>query len=199
MSHEKMGFTLDALAWNAWLPTVDDGSLTEAQTEVLNWIKPSADSRQYYATLAHDPEVLRARTELFNAVMYAQGGLPRAERELGTVAASRINGCVFCASVHARAYARLTKSTDSIGRLLDQGVETDGLSEREQAIVDYGAKLTRAPHALSAADLKPLRDLGMSDLEILDLTNAVAMFANANRLMQTLGEPSVSPTNTPPI
>jgi alkylhydroperoxidase family enzyme len=31
----------------------------------------------------------------------------------------------------------------------------------------------------------------MDDLEILDLTHAVAMFANANRLMQTLGEPVV--------
>jgi alkylhydroperoxidase family enzyme len=31
----------------------------------------------------------------------------------------------------------------------------------------------------------------MDDLEILDLTNAAAMFANANRLMQTLGEPVV--------
>ena len=31
----------------------------------------------------------------------------------------------------------------------------------------------------------------MNDLEILDLTNAAAMFANANRLMQTLGEPIV--------
>jgi len=42
---------------------------------------------------------------------------------------------------------------------------------------------------MTVADLKPLRDVGMDDLEILDLTNAAAMFANANRLMQTLGEP----------
>jgi alkylhydroperoxidase family enzyme len=30
----------------------------------------------------------------------------------------------------------------------------------------------------------------LSDLEILDLTHAVAMFAWANRLMQTLGAPA---------
>ena len=29
-------------------------------------------------------------------------GLPRPERELGAAVASRVNGCVFCASVHAR-------------------------------------------------------------------------------------------------
>ena len=41
---------------------------------------------------------------------------------------------------------------------------------------------------LPAADLQPLRDLGFSDLEILDITNGAAIFAWANRLLQTLGE-----------
>jgi uncharacterized peroxidase-related enzyme len=48
---------------------------------------------------------------------------------------------------------------------------------------------------MSAADLEPLREIGLSDLEILDLTNAVAMFAWANRLMQTLGEPVAKQTS----
>jgi alkylhydroperoxidase family enzyme len=41
------------------------------------------------------------------------------------------------------------------------------------------------------ADLVPLRAVGMEDLEIHDLIHAAAMFANANRLMQTLGEPII--------
>ena len=45
---------------------------------------------------------------------------------------------------------------------------------------------------MGAADLAPLRRAGLSDLEILDVTHATAMFAWANRLMQTLGE-SVPP------
>lgn len=63
-------------------------------------------------------------------------------------------------------------------------------------MVDFAAKLTLEPAALTAADLKPLRDIGLSDLEILDLIDAAAMFANANRLMQTLGEP-ITPEFTP--
>jgi alkylhydroperoxidase family enzyme len=34
-----------------------------------------------------------------------------------------------------------------------------------------------------------LRAAGLDDLEILDLIHSVAMFANANRLMLTLGDP----------
>jgi alkylhydroperoxidase family enzyme len=34
-----------------------------------------------------------------------------------------------------------------------------------------------------------LRELGLDDLGILDIVNYAAFFANANRLMLTLGEP----------
>jgi uncharacterized peroxidase-related enzyme len=82
-----------------------------------------------------------------------------------------------------------------IRALYDQGLDTP-LPPRLRAIVDYAAKLTRAPAAMTVADLKPLREAGMDDLEILDLTNEAAMFANANRLMQTLGEPVVPETQS---
>ena len=56
-------------------------------------------------------------------------------------------------------------------------------------MIDFAVKLTREPDGVTAADLTPLRALGLSDGEILDIAHATAMFAWANRLMQTLGEP----------
>jgi uncharacterized peroxidase-related enzyme len=127
-------------------------------------------------------------------VMYGQKGLARADRELASVAVSRINGCVYCASVHGQRYAQLTKQPEIIQRIFDEGVETE-LNPRSRAIVDYSVKLTRTPNAASAADLAPLREVGLTDLEILDLTHVVAMFAWANRLLQTLGEPVRKPSD----
>ena len=76
-----------------------------------------------------------------------------------------------------------------------QRIQQDGtaatLEPRQKAIVDYAAKLTRDPAAITPADAAPLRAQGLTDLEILDLTHAVAMFAWANRLMQTLGEATI--------
>ena len=63
------------------------------------------------------------------------------------------------------------------------------MEPRQRAIVDFAAKLTRSPRAMVPEDLLALREVGMDDLQIHDLIHAVAMFANANRLMQTLGEP----------
>lgn len=184
---ERPHFTLDVLRWRPWLETVDDVGATPEQTELVDKVAPSPDSRAYYATLAHDVPALRERTALFNAIMYGPRGLRRSDRELASVAASLVNGCAYCTSVHARRYAQLTKDTTLIQRLLDEGVATE-LGERERAVVDYAVKLTRDPAGLTAADLAPLRQAGLSELEILDVTHATAMFAWANRLMQTLGE-----------
>ncbi len=179
-------FTLEAVEWTPWLPPVTLDTATPAQRAALD-DSPQANSA-YFRTLANDVDSLAERSPLFHAVMYVPRGLKRAERELATVVVSIINGCVYCSSVHARRFVELTKQPEIIRALYEQGVDTP-LEPRLRAVVDYAAKLTRDPASMTAADLAPLRAVGMDDLEIHDLTNAVAMFANANRLMQTLGEP----------
>ncbi|MEJ7900539.1 MAG: peroxidase-related enzyme, partial [Thermomicrobiales bacterium] len=103
-------------------------------------------------------------------------------------------GCVFCASVHARIYASKAKKRDLIQRFLDDGVDTN-LPPAERAIVDLSATLTVDPESLTSDHLQPLRALGFDDLAILDVLNYAAFFANANRLMLTLGEPRLQRTS----
>jgi uncharacterized peroxidase-related enzyme len=186
-------FTLDAVEWAAWMPPVDAATASPRQRAALE-ASPQRDS-PYFLTLAHDVDSLEQRSPLFHAVMYAPRGLPRADRELATVVVSIINGCVYCSSVHARRFSELTKRPELIQRLYDEGLDTK-LEPRQRAIVDFAAKLTRTPQAIVPGDLRPLRDVGMDDLQIHDLIHAVAMFANANRLMQTLGEPVLPPAAT---
>jgi len=188
MSTRQTSFTIDPVDWVAWLETVDLATATPEQIAVLEESTPTAKTSPYYLLLVHDVDALRERSRLFNAVMYGPRGLARADRELASVAVSRVNGCVYCAAVHAQRYAQLTKQPEVIQRILDEGVTTE-LEPRARAIVDYSVKLTETPNQTTAADLAPLRAAGLTDLEILDLTHVVAMFAWANRLLQTLGEP----------
>ena len=194
MSAAKIGFTSDELDWRSWLEIVDLETATAEQIAVLEESNSRAKTSDYYLTLIHDTEALRQRSRLFNAVMYGRDGLSRAERELSTVAVSRINGCPYCASVHTRRYIQLTKQPEIVQSIIDEGVEKAELPARERALADFADKLTRQPTKMSAADLAPMRAAGYSDLEILDATHAIAMFAWANRLMQTLGEPVAMPT-----
>ena len=182
------GFTNRSLGWKAWLPTLDLAQANPAQIAVLEESHPQAKVSQYYLTLIHQPEVLRQRSLAFNAIMYAPGGLSRAERELASAVVSRINECVFCASVHAQRFEQLAKRNDVIGHVFADP-QTAGTTPRERAIVRFAIDLTLAPGDISAASLLLLREQGLGEGEILDLIHAIAIFAWANRLMLNLGEP----------
>jgi uncharacterized peroxidase-related enzyme len=55
--------------------------------------------------------------------------------------------------------------------------------------VQLSLALTTHPAQFGAAQLQAVRAAGLSNLEVLDLVHAVAIFAWANRLMLNLGEP----------
>ncbi|MGF6659263.1 putative peroxidase-related enzyme [Paraburkholderia atlantica] len=182
------GFTTQTLGWAAWLDTVALEQASPEQTAVLEASHPQAKTSDYYLLLVHEAEILRQRSGLFNSIMYAPGGLSRAERELASTVVSRVNGCVYCASVHAQRFQQLARRDDVIQQIF-AAPETAGTTERERAIVRYAIDLTLHPHALTAGSLDALRRVGLDDAQILDLSHAIAIFAWANRLMLTLGEP----------
>ena len=182
------GFTNETLDWKAWLDVVKLDQATPEQIAILEESHPKAKESDYYLFLAHQPEILRQRSVAFNAIMYAPGGMPRAERELSTAVVSRINGCVYCASVHAQRFEQLAKRNDTIKQVFEEP-RTAGTTDREKAIVQFSIELTERPDAVSANSIQNLKDAGLTDAEILDLIHSVAIFAWANRLMLNLGEP----------
>ncbi len=183
------GFTNEALGWKAWLEVVDIAHASPEQRAVLAQSHPQAMTSDYYRLLVHQPEILRQRSLAFNAIMYASGGLPRAERELAATVVSRVNGCVYCASVHAQRFEQLARRNDVIEQVFDDPGAA-GTSERETAIARFSTSLTRSPGEIAPGSLRGLREVGLGEAEILDLVHSVAIFAWANRLMLNLGEPT---------
>ncbi|NUP81662.1 MAG: alkylhydroperoxidase domain protein [Nonomuraea sp.] len=181
------GFTQDQLGWRPWLPPLTPGELTEAHYEAL--VDKARASSPYFLLLARDPEILHARTKTDNDIFYnADGGLPRAERELAATATSRRNGCVFCASVHARFAAHHSKRPDDVQRLLDEGVDAPQ-EGTWRAVVDASVALAATPAEFGSEHVAALRAAGLDDLAISDTIHAAAFFNWANRLMLSLGEP----------
>lgn len=180
-------FTRAEVGWLPWLEPFPEDELTERHYDGLV-DRPRASS-DYFRLLVRDPEILRARTLVDKDIFYnVSEGLPRAERELAAAAASRVNGCVFCASVHARFAAHYSKRPDLVDQLLDEGISTD-LGERWNAIVAASAALTATPIAFDTTHVDRLRDAGLDDLEISDVIHGAAFFNWANRLMLSIGRP----------
>ncbi|PIF25864.1 putative peroxidase-related enzyme [Acidovorax sp. 56] len=181
------GYTSETLGWKAWLPVLALEQASPEQLAVLEASHPAAKTSDYYLTLVHQPRILQERSVAFNAIMYAPGGLSRAERELASAVVSRINGCVYCASVHAQRFEQLAKRNDVIYQVFTEP-HGAGTNARERAIVQASIDLTLNPGQFGAAQLQALQAAGLSALEVLDLIHAVAIFAWANRLMLNLGE-----------
>jgi alkylhydroperoxidase domain protein len=183
------GFTQQGLGWSPWLMP-----LPVEEFEQRHWdgvIERDRAKMPYFALLAREPEVLAARTLTdFDIFQSAQGGLPLAERELSATAASRVNGCVFCASVHARQASRLSQRTSDLQKLLGEDTAAR-LDDRWDALVDAARALTVTPSEFSVSHVERLRDVGLSDADIADVVAGAAFFNWANRLMLSLGEPTV--------
>jgi AhpD family alkylhydroperoxidase len=117
-------FTRALLDWRPWLEPLAEESLTERQMAGL--VDAVRAKSPYFRLLARDPDALRARTLTDKDIFYnPEAGLPRGERELAAAATSRFNGCIYCASVHARHSATYSKRADDVQRLLDEGVAAD--------------------------------------------------------------------------
>jgi alkylhydroperoxidase domain protein len=181
-------FTQAHIGWTPWLAHLTETELTERHYEAL--VDRARAKNPYFALLVRDPDILEARTKTDNDIFYnTKDGLPRAERELSATAASRLNGCILCASVHSRFASQYSKRTEDVQTLLDEGISTD-LGERWNAIVAASVALTATPPAFSADNVNSLRAAGLSDEEISDVIHGAAFFNWANRLMLSLGEPT---------
>jgi len=185
---EPVVFTRDMLDWLPWIEPMAEQDMTERHLASL--VDASRVKSPYFRLLARDPDVLEARTRTDKDIFYnPKAGLPRAERELAAAATSRLNGCIYCASVHARFAATYSKRVDDVQRLLDEGVGAK-LDARWEAIVAASVALTALPIAFGPQHIERLRAVGLDDAAIADLIGAASFFNWANRLMLSLGEPA---------
>src|SRR5690554_3067642 len=137
--------------------------------------------------LVREPRLLEQRSLVYNAIMYAPGGGARHERELAAAAVSVINGCVYCASVHAQRFEQLAKRNDVIVQIFEDPW-TAGTNARERAIVQMAIALTQQPREFGSEHIEPLLASGITPEQVRDIIGAAAIFAWANRLMLNLGK-----------
>ena len=187
---EPVAFTQHELGWLPWLEPLAEAELTERHWAGL--VDRSRAKSDYFRLLARDPEVLEARTKTDKDIFYnIADGLSRAERELAAAATSRFNGCIYCASVHARFATVHSKRGEDVQRLLDEGVGAD-LGARWNAVVKAAVALASTPVSFGQQHVEELRRVGLDEAEIVDVINSAAFFNWANRLMLSLGEPTTA-------
>ncbi|QDZ41954.1 alkylhydroperoxidase domain protein [Corynebacterium sp. sy039] len=181
-------FVRHTLGWKPWITPLAAHEMTNEQRESL--IKPERIHQPYFRLLARDPAALQARTLTDLDIFYnVDGGLTRAERELAATVTSRLNGCVYCTSVHAaRTLDEAPEHTARIDALLADA-HADLSDPRWNALSEAARAITVLNFDDSHVEL--LRTVGCDTAAIVDLINSAAFFNWANRLMLSLGEEQV--------
>ena len=168
MSELIKTFTREVPDWKPRVKPVNLDEATEAQLDALKVTPSNTKVSDYVLTLAHDVESLKVRSPLFNAIMYDKGGLKRSERELGAIAASVLNSCIYCNAVHMSRHAQLEKDTSVTDSILADG-ENAKLADRDSAIFQFSLKLSSCPPDVGNEDLIDLEEAGLKQDEVLDL------------------------------
>jgi uncharacterized peroxidase-related enzyme len=124
----------------------------------------------YARVFAHRPNVYRVWDELSEAV---RANMSFERYEVATIAAARERGSRYCALAHGRGLAKELDSDTVV--TIATGTDDDAV---RRAVYDLARQVAAAPSRVRAADLEPLRELGLSDADILDvvLTAAIRCF-----------------------
>jgi uncharacterized peroxidase-related enzyme len=135
----------------------------------------------YERAFAARPEVYRAWVELNGAV---KAGMDLRRYELATLAAARRLRSSYCCLAHGSVLAeRFGEPVREIA--LDH--RSAGLDDVDVAVMDLAEKVVDDATAIGPADLQPLRDLGLSEQDVLDVVLAAAARCFFSKTLDALG------------
>ena len=154
-----------------YLATVDEAEATGATGEMYERERSRVGGVPNYAqTFGARPAVYAAWRALITEIIRT---MPLRRFELVTLAAARELRSTYCSVAHGTLLADKFLPADAV-RDLALGQIPAALSSEEGAIVAFAAKAARNAADITAADIDSLRQQGLADEEILDISLATA-------------------------
>ena len=131
-------------------------------------------------TYSKNQDKLRAFSTLYNQVMLADSKLSKLEREMIAVVVSSANRCFYCLVAHGQAVRQLSGDPE-LGEMMVMNYRVAPLEPRVRAMLDFAWKLTTTPWEVVEADRGALRDVGLDDDAIFDLSDVIGFLNMSNR------------------
>ncbi len=134
-----------------------------------------------------NPHSIPAHMDLYKVIMFKKSSLSRLQREMLGVVTSKANNCEYCQVHHAEAVNHYWKDKGKTERLKNDYTKVD-LDLKERALCDYAFLLTRNPmESVKEKQVGKMKEMGISDKEILDATLVISYFNFVNRIVLSLG------------
>lgn len=134
-----------------------------------------------FSTYSLRPQRLRNFMTIYNEIMLSPSGLSKLDREMVAVVVSSANRCYYCLAAHGAAVRQLSGDPE-LGEMLAMNYRVAALDPRQRTMMDFTWKLTTTPHLIEDADRDALSQQGLTQEDIFDLAETVALFNLSNRM-----------------
>jgi len=141
----------------------------------------NAAMTNFEKAFAERPDVLAAWQQLNGAI---KAGMDLRRYELATLAAARRLRSSYCCLAHGTV---LIERFDEPVREIALDHRAAGLDEVDVAVMDLAERVVDDAAAIGDEDLQRLRDLGLSEVEIMDVVLAAAARCFFSKTLDALG------------
>ena len=149
---------------------------------IFTWVTEMEGSvpNHFYVEL-NFPEFFTAKLGA-TKVLWEMGELTMEEIQHVGILVSQANGCPYCTAAFCTILNYgLGTAEDYVGNLLQQGLDAvDG--DRLKSLLAYALQVNKDPGAVSDAQVDALRQHGLTDKGIVQLTHIVSDFSSYNTL-----------------
>jgi uncharacterized peroxidase-related enzyme len=153
-----------------------------AVAEIFAWVTEMEGSvpNHFYVEL-NFPEFFTAKLGA-TKVLWQMGELSMEEIQHVGILVSQANGCPYCTAAFCTILNYgLGTAEDYVGSLLTSGLDAvEG--DRLTAVLNYALQVNGDPAAVSDDQVQALRDQGLTDKGIVQLTHVVSDFSSYNTL-----------------
>lgn len=177
---------------SAWISMISDSDAGADLLDALDQARaPQGGVGNVMRIHSHRPNTMRGHVALYNAALHDVANTlePWLQEVLGSYV-SHLNECPYSFTNHW-SNARHLIGDDSRADGIEQAMRSRSLagvlSGRELALMQYAEKLTLSPGKIDEADVIRLKELGLTDGEILEANQVIAYFCYVNRLLNGLG------------
>lgn len=171
----------------AWIKTLRKDEAKGRTKQVYDRIlKERGHIANIFLAQGMEPDVLESHLDLYVHLMIDKGPLSREEREMVAVVVSAANRSSYGAIHHSEALESVEKDPEALYKLLKEYTMKNE-TPRNKALLAYAAKLTLAPKDVSKDDIRDLKDVGLTDQEILRANLIASYFNFSNRIALGLG------------
>jgi len=171
----------------AWIETIDVDDATGELRALYDQIaKKRGKVSNVLRVHSKHPSALKEHLDLYDALMFDDSPLNRAEREAIAVVVSAVNQCDYCLRHHGEALCAYWKRA-RVRQLSNDYASVEDLDASLRAACEVAEKLTKTPGAMSEAEVDRLREAGWSDRGVLDIVLITSYFNFVNRITNALG------------